>query len=172
MAQPVRIDGLDRTLRALKATDPLMEKEIRKEINQAAGSIRDLARRYVPAESPMSGWTADNWGARGYDAAAIRKGITVKRRGSRKRRNSFQHEIRIVNSSAAGVIYELAGSKSNGYSPQGRQFIQNISNSGLRAPLRRLVVRAGVEKGEEARRRIFNATVKAEYMVKRMMRRG
>lgn len=171
MAQPVRIDGLDRTLRALKAIDPTMEKEIRKEINAAAGSIRDLARRYIPAESPMSGWEAPNWGARGYDSATMHKGIKVVRRGSRRRPNSFRQEIRIVNGSAAGMIYELAGSKSDGRTPQGRKFIQNIAESGLRTPLRRLIVRAGVEKGKEARDRIFAAVVRAEHIVGRMMRR-
>lgn len=172
MAAPVRIDGLPETLRALKAIDPAMEKEIRKEINFAAGSIRDLARRYVPAESPMSGWTADSWQGKGYDSSVIRRGITVKRRGDRRRPNSFQQEIRIANGSAAGAIYELAGSKSNGRSASGRRFIENIAATGLRTPLRRVVVRAGVEKGDEVRRRIFNAVVKAEALVERMMPRG
>ena len=172
MAAPVRIDGLPETLRALKSIDPTMEKEIRKEINTAAGSIRDLARRYVPDQSPMSGWSEDSWSGRGWDSAEVRRGISVKRYGNRRRPNSFRQEIRIVNGSAAGVIYELAGSKSNGYSPQGRQFIQNVADSGLRTPLRRLVVRAGAEKGDEVRRRIFAAVVKAEGIVRRRMPRG
>lgn len=171
MAQPVRIDGLDRTLRVLSQIDPIMEKEIRKEINAAAGSVRDLARRYVPSESPMSGWQAPNWGARGFDAATIKKGITVVRRGDRTKPGSYRREIRIVNKSAPGVIYELAGSKSNGITPQGRVFIRNIAESGLRQPLRRLVVRAGVEKGKEARQRVFDAVVKAEGIVRRKLRR-
>lgn len=167
----VRIDGLDRTLRALKQLDPVMEKEIRKEINAAAGSIRELARRYIPAESPMSGWQAPNWGARGFDSATMKKGIKVVRRGDRKKPGSYRREIRVVNSSAPGVIYELAGTKSNGITPQGRVFVRNIAESGLRQPLRRVVVRAGVEKGKEARQRVFDAVVKAEGIVQRMMRR-
>lgn len=171
MWQPVRIDGLSRTLRAIGSVDKVMEREIRRELNQAAGSVRDLARRYVPAESPMSGWTIDNWGHRGYNPADMKAGIQVVRRGNRGRAGSFRREIRIVNRSAAGVIYELAGTKSKGYSPQGAQFIRNIADSGLRVPLRRLLVRAGVEKGPEARQRIFNAVVKAEGILQRMMRR-
>lgn len=148
-----------------------MEKEIRKEINEAAGSVRDLARRYIPSESPMSGWQAPNWGNRGFDSAAMKKGIKVVRRGDRTKPGSFRREIRVVNKSTPGVIYELAGSKSNGITPQGRVFIRNIAESGLRQPLRRVVVRAGVEKGQEARQRVFNAVVKAEGILRRKMRR-
>lgn len=171
MWQPVRIDGLDRTLRAIGSVDKVMEKEIRKELNAAAGSVRDLAQRYIPQESPMSGWSIDNWGHRGYDPAAMKSGIKVVRRGNRGRSGSYRREIRIVNRSAPGVIYELAGTKSLGRSPQGAQFVRNIAATGLRVPLRRLLVRAGVEKGPEARQRVFNAVVKAEGIVQRMMRR-
>jgi hypothetical protein len=66
------------------------------------------------------------------------------------------------------MIYELAGTKSNGRDERGQRFIRQIASTGLRTPLRRLIVRAGVEEGPKARKAIVDALVRLEKATNRV----
>ena len=172
----LKVTGIRETLRDLKKMDADLEKELRKRINQEVRNLVVLARGYVPAESPMSGWTAENWGTRGWNSASVRRGIKRENPSKRVYGGGWQYGIAVSNLTAAGAVYELAGSKTDGRSPQGEQFIRNIANTpgGLRTPLRRLVVRAGVERGEQTRQAIEQAVEDAARVTQRRLdsRRG
>lgn len=155
MSKGIEWHGVQQTLRALKQIEPDLERFIRKAINTAIGKIRTLARGYIPAESPMSGWTPNSWGHRGWDTASARAGIQRKNDSFRDGIHGWVRSVDIANMSAPGMIYELAGSKSSGRG-SGRQFIRNIAEEpgSLRTPLRRIVVRAGIEQGPATRESI------------------
>lgn len=165
----VKVTGVRETLRALKKVAPDLEKETRKAINKAVRDVVGAARGFVPASAPMSGWTPGSWGGRGWETAQVTRGIKRSNPSRRARGGGWIYGIDVINQSAAGMIYEVAGSKSDGRTRSGQQFITNIERSGLRRPLRRLVVRAGVEKGDEAKRDINRALEDAQRTSQRRL---
>lgn len=170
----VKVVGYRAAMRALRDMPEDLRKATRLEINRAANEAVKLARGYAPDDPGMRGWDKANYssGSRWYDRAwsgpEVRRGIRVYR--GRDDRNSYRgwvNAIGIENRSAAGMIYELAGSKSNGRDERGRRFIDNIASTGLRKPLRRVVVRAGVEIGPKVTRRILAALKAVERRTNR-----
>lgn len=157
----IKVKGVRQTLRALKSVAPDLEKQVRKSINESVREVVNTARGFIP-DQPMTGWTADSWGHRGWDTRTAKMGIKRMNPSRRGKNGGYFYSIDVANTSAAGMIYELAGTKSDGYSPQGQQFIRNIERSGLHRPLRRVVVRAGIEKGEKAKESILAALDKAQ----------
>lgn len=159
----VVISGYRELLKHLDDIEPGLKKATMKEINAAARVATKAARGFIPAESPLSGWDKANysqgsrWFERSFDRSVIVRGIQTKRGHSKKDRRGYVNEVGVTNKSAAGMIYELAGSKSAGYSRAGQRFVQAISDSGLHMPLRRVVVRAVVEEGPAVAARIKDA---------------
>lgn len=164
----VKVTGVRQTLRALKKLQPDLEKEVRKSINESVREVVLTARGFIP-DQPMTGWTAESWGHRGWDKRTAIMGIKRQNPSRRVNGRGYFYAIDVANLSAPSMIYELAGTKSDGRSPQGRQFINNIERSGLRRPLRRVVVRAGIEKGEKAKESILAALAKAQQVTQRRL---
>lgn len=154
------VKGYREILQHLDEIEPGLKKATMKEINAAARVATLKARGYVPAESPISGWARDNyqpgsrWYARSFDRADMVRGIQTRRGHSKKDRKGYVNEVGVTNKKPAGMIYELAGSKSRGKTNAGRRFVQAISDSGLHAPLRRVVIRAVIEEGPAVANRI------------------
>lgn len=163
MSKGLEWHGVQQTLRALKLIDRDLEKQIRKAINTAVGRIRTVARGFIPSESPMSGWTENSWGHRGWNTTAARAGIQRKNDSYRVGTGGWVRSVDIANLTAPGMIYELAGSKSSGIG-SGKQFIKNIAGEpgSLRTPLRRVVVRAGIGEGPRTKNNIEQAVAVAE----------
>lgn len=164
----IQVTGYRQLLRDLDQITPGLRKETMKEISAAAGDVRDLARRYAPDTSPMSGWSwgayranESKWADRAYGVNEVRAGIRTQRGQSRPDRSGYRNEIGIENRSPAGMIYELAGSKSRGEGT-GVKFIENIAATGLQVPLRRLVLRAVIELQPQTRARIQKALEHAQ----------
>lgn len=101
-------------MNVLKELDNDVRKEINDALRSSANQLRDEARGLVDPAG-LSGWK--NWRT-GYDQAAIRKGIGVTRAKRRKRGTATSNIIGVQNNTAAGVIWELAGRKSNGAPPR------------------------------------------------------
>ena len=165
----LRVTGYRELLRHLDEIEPGLKKATMKEINAAARVATIKARGYIPTESPLSGWDRSRyspearWYARSFDAADMRRGIQTRRGHSRKERRGYVNEVGVTNKKPAGMIYELAGSKSSGASRSGRSFVQGISDSGLHAPLRRVVVRAVIEEGPAVARKIKDVLQTVEH---------
>jgi hypothetical protein len=140
----------------LKAFSPELRREMDREIRSNLTPIATLAKSYVP-ETVMRNWRrpskprSDNkWSTSiAWDASEVKKGITVRQGGKRARGNAVQSAWRITNRAGAGVVYELAGSQSEGEGPHGAQFVRNIRNvGGMKTS--RLIWRAWDEsRGEE-----------------------
>ena len=141
-----------------------LNKTMNRDINKLLGEVVNRARGFVPAKSPMSGWTpatqgSGTWAAKAFDQATVQSGIG-KTRAARSRyiRGAYQSGFAITDGTAAGVIYESAGTKTpGGKSPQGAQFIRNIAErSGISSDKHRMIVEAVIEMRPDIRRRIDN----------------
>jgi hypothetical protein len=108
-----KIFGVADTFKALRQADPIMSKQLTKEMKKPGMEIARKARTFVDPEG-LSGW--GEWRG-GYDAKVIKRGITasVTSGRSRKRGNAV---LRVLNKSAAGSIWELAGRQTNGAPPR------------------------------------------------------
>jgi hypothetical protein len=110
----VETKGFRNTLSALKDLDPEVNKDVTKTLRQSANRLRSEAQDLVD-NTGLSGWKG--WRG-GYDADGIRSGIKVTTAKRRKRGTAVGNVIGVQNTTAAGVIWELAGRKSDGASPR------------------------------------------------------
>lgn len=162
------IFGLKDTRKALKDYAPEVLKEMNKEIRGVGKSLTLLSKGNIPEKPPMRGWrevTAANGSSRGgsgwpaWNASEIRKGVKFKTGGRRKKGSNISDAYALINESAAGAIFELAGRRSNG-AGTGVQFIENL-NRVRRAS--RAIWNALDERGkEEIQKGILDAIKKAE----------
>jgi hypothetical protein len=111
---PVELKGLGNTQRALKEFSPDLYKKMNNEISAVMLPVRNEARGYVPFKA-LSNWMNQKgvWAAldRTYNAETIKKGIVYRRGRTKANDKGFRSSYRIVNTTAAGAIYETAGRK-------------------------------------------------------------
>jgi len=166
-----------RSLDLVRQFAPDLNKAMNKDIDKLLGEVVNRARGFVPAKSPMSGWTPATqgsglWAAKVFDQASIQRGIG-KTRAARSRyiRGAYQSGFAITDGTAAGVIYESAGTKTpGGKSPQGAQFIRNIAErSGVPSNKHRMIVQAVIEMRPDIRRKIDNVITDAIQQFNRKM---
>ena len=123
------LSGIKETLDALKTFDKDAVKRFNKVINdELAGAERD-AKALISAvagynndNTPMSGWRKDDAtkprkttrggaGWPGWDASKIQAGITKTKAQGKVRRDYTTSAGALLNKSAAGVIFEIAGNR-------------------------------------------------------------
>jgi len=146
------VDGLRELELALRDIAPDLKKQMDREIRRSIQPIRSKAQSLAPA-SPLSGWRqrsgTGRWsGERGWSQRAAKSGVRIRKISPRRNTGaarSFrqigststfqgQNEIlagwQIQNKSAAGIIFELAGSANpQGKSEAGRYFIRGLNKS-------------------------------------------
>lgn len=105
----VVVKNAKETMAALKQFDPDAEKALRKRINKAARSIVRDARSGMPAGKALRKW--GTWTQNGrdlsYNGNASR--IRTTRANMRRRGEAISNYIGVVNPTAGGAIFELAG---------------------------------------------------------------
>lgn len=134
--------------KALRSFTPDLDKALRKELGAALRPVVSQARGFAPGNSEiMRGWQARSFSEARfpfYDATTVKSGITYSTGVSKPNKNGFTSMARIINKSAAGSIYEIAGrrgpqpwvgpkaggtskkvSRSN-WQGAGEQFIENL----------------------------------------------
>jgi len=111
----VQVKGIRTTLNALKELDNDIYKDTLKGLRKSANTLRDESQGLVKDGQPLSGWKG--WRG-GYDANTIRGGIKVTTAKRRKRGTVVSNVMGVQNTTAAGVIWELAGRKSDGQPPR------------------------------------------------------
>ena len=130
---PVVVKGYKELIKRLNAFEPDLNKQMKIEIKAAMLPIRDKARGYAP--SPHQSYLY-NWADKGivraqpqfntegrvrkfplYNAVEVKQGIKYKAGAYKKNRYGFSALYSVMNTSAAGAIYETAGRKS-GYRGQ------------------------------------------------------
>jgi hypothetical protein len=114
---PVEVKGLVETKRALRQFSPDLLKEMNDEIKKAMTVVRDDAREYVPF-TVLTGWTNRHgtWANRSFSSTEVKKGIVYSQGRSQANYNGFRSYYRVINTTAAGAIFETAGRKN----PQGQ----------------------------------------------------
>jgi hypothetical protein len=141
MAEEVIVlTGIKETLDALKSFDKDAVKRFNKVINnELAGAERD-ARNLISEEAPMSGWrksdaargkTRGGEGWPGWNAGEIRSKITKTKSQGKVRRGDYTTSAgALLNKSAAGSIFEVAGRKTKATAGRtsSAQFLRNLGN--------------------------------------------
>ena len=115
---PVKLQGANAMLKALRIVEPTLAKETSKQIASFLKPVVKDARGYMPSnEQAPSGWlkrpnAGGRWANRYYDQRTAQRGITYRTSPSKENRRGFIALASIFNKSAAGAIYETAGRKS------------------------------------------------------------
>jgi len=90
-------------------------KVLKKEIKAGANEVAKASRKRIP-KSGLSNWGAWTYSRDGRDLGFIggwvKRGIVVETKRSRNRGATVAYGHRVVTKTAAGAIFELAGSKS------------------------------------------------------------
>ena len=115
------LDGLEETLKQLKAFDKKAVARFNRLINTELTRVQEEARALVPETSPLSGWrtteptisgdVARRGAARvpSWNTGEVRMGIVKSRSQQRVRKDYTTSAGAILNTSAAGKIFESAG---------------------------------------------------------------
>ncbi len=118
---PVELEGARGLRKALSRFTVDLASETQIELGKAMAPIARKARGFIPSTINLSGWQAGTqkgkWENRAWDRNAAVAGIGYSTQPSKPNRNGFSTLARIVNTSAAGAIYETAGRKN----PEGRK---------------------------------------------------
>jgi len=172
-----KIVGLDETVRALRQFDPDALKEMNKTIYAAMKIAQIDARQLAPSVTPLSGWgrpvKAGRWADRTFTPKAVKMGLKTKIDRTRKRGNWTSKSYLLINSDAAGSIYETAGRKNPaGNSKQGANFNKLIARqSGIivRGKQGRIAYKAVEDNRDEIVMKSNAAIEKAQAAVNRKL---
>jgi hypothetical protein len=127
------LTGIKETLKALESFDKQAVRDFTKVINNELGTAKKDAQELVSSTPPLSGWSttpAANPRSRGgagwpaWDQSIIKSGISTSKAERKVRRDYTTSAGAIINRSAQGVIYELAGRKNK--SAGKNKFISNL----------------------------------------------
>jgi hypothetical protein len=135
------LSGIKETLDALKEFDKDAVKRFNKVINtELAGAERD-AKGLISEEPPMSGWrksdaakpretTRGGKGWPGWNAGEIKSKVTKTKVQGKVRSDYTTSAGALLNKSAAGAIFEVAGRKTKaGFGGgSGQQFLRTLGN--------------------------------------------
>jgi hypothetical protein len=122
MANEKEVVGLEQTLQVLKQVHRIVYDQMNKEIKVVLAEIRDDAKGFAPSTTPpgLSNWAKQApgtvWERLIFDPAAIKKGISFKIGKTKINQQGFSSLFTIINKNAAGMIYEVAGTRN----PHGR----------------------------------------------------
>jgi hypothetical protein len=125
----LEVQGVAEMLRTLKQLDPELRKSTVKAIKAPAKVILATARATIPNEAPMSGWRG---GTRGngqfpkWNPGAAKKGVKLKFSSSMSQRKRQWDLLRVVQTDAAGAVFDMAGKNGGSGTRQSQQFLANL----------------------------------------------
>lgn len=140
MAEEVIVlTGIKETLDALKDFDKDAVKRFNKVINNELKNAEQDARNIISEDPPMSGWskfdaakgrTRGGAGWPGWNAGEIRSKITKTKAQGKTRGDYTTSAGSLLNKSAAGAIFEVAGRKTKATAGRtsSAQFLRNLGN--------------------------------------------
>ena len=112
------LKGLRQALDALREVDPVLYREGQKMLRRDAKPLVDDARSRVPRQSPLSGWKEGSGRGGGgfpnWESGSQRK-INLRVRRERVRGMGGRRVlVRVVQGSASGSVFDMAGRKNRG----------------------------------------------------------
>ena len=120
---PPSVKGAVELRKALRKFAPDLGKETQKELAALLKPITAKARGFIPSTAPLSGWgmpSKGSWERLQWSSSEAKRGIGFRTTPSKPNKSGFRSLARIVNSSAAGAMYETAGRKNPQGRPQGK----------------------------------------------------
>lgn len=129
--------GLKETKKALKDHAPELLKAMNKEIKGIGNDLSSFARTKIPESSPARGWrtvpaaSPRSRGGAGWPAwnpGEMKKGVKFKTGGTKKKGSATQSAYSLINESAAGAIFEIAGRSASG-SGSGVSLINDLNQT-------------------------------------------
>lgn len=132
--------GVKETLDALKQFDKKAVTAFNRVINKELGDAERDARGLVPGGTPMRGWRPNDparplkdvrggAGWPGWNTGVITAGIKKTKAKGKVRGNYTTSAGALINKSAAGAIFEIAGRKTAGVGHgSSQQFLRNLGN--------------------------------------------
>lgn len=133
MAEAIVISGIKETIDALKQFDKDAARRLNKLINDELLQAQGDARELIPEKPPLSGWRTtaaknpkkgvrggEGWPA--WEPQAIRQGVVKTRTQGRVRADYTTSAGALLQKTAAGAIFEVAGRRTAGEG-RGRQMI-------------------------------------------------
>jgi len=168
----INVEGLDKTLNALRIIDPELKKNLNREMVKSVRPIITKTKNRVvtrPARN-WGKWTESDTGRDlSWNAGTVKKGIGTSTANARAI-SGVRGQFRLMNKSAAGAIFENAGARGGNGSVQSRFFLRNIALHGGKPP-RLLVQTWREEKGYTVVALAMRGVVtKAEQRVEAAMR--
>ena len=129
----IHIDGIEQTIKTLKKTNQEVFNATIESIRGAMTEAQNLARASYPT-TPLQGWNYRKAKAPippkpfpHYNAGEVRKGVEVvvnKKTG--KSRASYKLAA-LRQKNAGGIVFDMAGSKTEGEGINGRRFIRQLT---------------------------------------------
>ena len=177
-ARTSRMVGLEQTIRDLREFNPDALKIMNKEIYQVMKKIQTDARALMPAATPLSNWgkpakEGTEWARLQFQPRPARMGVKTKIERQRRKGDVTSRAYLIINSDAAGAVYETAGRKNpQGNSPQGAAFIRGIqgdSNITVRGKQGRVVYKAVEDRKSYTMNELRDAVNKGVAAVNRKL---
>ena len=118
MAGAIVLTGIKETRKALESFDKQAVRKFDKVINSELNNAKKDARNLVSGTPPLSGWSTTapakprsrggaGWPA--WDQSVIKAGISSSKAERKVRKDYTTSAGALINRSAAGVIFELAG---------------------------------------------------------------
>lgn len=130
-----RVEGLNETVAYLKLFDVETYKALNKELYGEMKKLVQETRADSPPKTPLRNWKKyeggmSRWGSvLAFDPRAVRMGVRSKIGPVRnKALNTRERAFFLIEANPAGAVYETAGRKTKGRTPQGRAFIRNLKN--------------------------------------------
>lgn len=179
----VVIEGLDKTIKALRDYDKGALRRFNKVINDSLAEVERDARRIIDfvgnssgTSAPMRGWvttygpvrpTTSTRGGAGWPAwvpGSIKQGIRKSRVQGKVRPDYTTSAGAVINKSPAGVIFEVAGRRSRGKGVRGQQFVRNLQQWGRASRLVWRIV-------DRDRDKVVQAVVKAQREANEMLQK-
>lgn len=183
------LTGIKETIDALKEFDKDAVKRfnnvINSELSKAETSARSVVARINNSQgtgTPMSGWKQSNTtrtsstrggaGWPGFKPSEVASGIVKSKAQGRVRGNYTTSAGKLINKSAAGAIFEVAGrnAKPSAARTSSAQFLRTLSNRFGRAS--RLIWSVVDKEGEQIQRNVAKALEEAKQDLQRALNKG
>lgn len=118
-----RVEGGAATLKALRQFNPKLRRATDRKIRRAADPLRRAVQARLPGVA-LSGWTTGRYA---YAGSSARAGVKVRIGGKGRRSKTTWPLVTLQQRDAGGSVFDMAGRRSRGRTPQGVAFIANLN---------------------------------------------
>jgi hypothetical protein len=160
------VEGVRETLAVLKQADKKMERQVKAAMRKAAKPVQTAIQSHIPSAPPLSGWTSGRYG---FDPSAARAGVKIKVGGRASSKRSTWPLLAVEQRNAGGAVFDIAGRRSSGNTPQGAAFIRVLNQRF--GPASRSMWRGAEDSLDEVQEQVIAGLEDAAKQINRTIRR-